>query len=115
MIVQTMLNTDVENTTMVIKSKLLALKEEGGYVTFVFVDLNIDRYIMCTKLPNWDCPVIEIGDIGFLQYKDVIGGESEWYNRNTGSNFKYSYDNTYFVNFVPCVDKPKPQHINEYI
>ena len=62
MTVQITLNTDVENTKMVIKAKLLALKEDQNYITYVFQNLCDNSYIMCTRLPNWESPVININD-----------------------------------------------------
>ena len=68
---------------MVIKAKLLALKEDQNYITYVFQNLCDNSYIMCTRLPNWESPVINIDDVGYLNYKEVIGGETEWYHKET--------------------------------
>ena len=103
-----------ENMKMVIKSKLLALKEENSYITYDFQNLDDNTYLMCTRLPNWDSPLINIDDIGYLQYKEVIGGESEWYHKDTATKYKYSYDNTFFINFVPYTEKQKLNNIDTY-
>ena len=99
---------------MVIKAKLLALKEDQKYITYVFQNLNDATYIMCTRLPNWDSPVININDIGYLSYKEVIGGESEWYHKNTETKYKYAFDNTYFINFIQHVEKCELKNIDKY-
>lgn len=100
--------------TMVIKSKLLALKEENSYITYVFQNLDDNTYLMCTRLPNWDSPTIHINDVGFLQYKDVIGGETQWYHKTTEMKYKYAYDNTFFINFVPFSEKQELNNIDSY-
>ena len=71
---------------MIIKAKLLALKEDQKYIIYVFQNLDDNSYVMCTRLPNWESPVININDIGYLNYKEVIGGESEWYHKETKKN-----------------------------
>lgn len=80
------------------KVKLLTLKDDT-YTTYVFQNLNNKEYIMCTKLPNWQTPEINIGDIGFLEYEDVKAGES-YFDSKQGVIMKYLYTNTYFINFM---------------
>lgn len=99
---------------MVIKAKLLALREDQKYIIYVFQNLNDNSYVMCTRLPNWESPLVNINDIGYLNYKDVIGGESEWYHKETEKKYKYGFDNTYFINFIPYVEKRELNNINNY-
>lgn len=54
---------------------------------------------MCTRPPNWQTPDIDIGDVGYLQYREVEAGQ-EYYSPETDSTHKYNYSNVYFVNFV---------------
>lgn len=72
---------------------------EGVYTMYVFQVLETKKYIMCTRLPNWQTPDIDIGDNGFLNYQIVKAGE-EYYNPNTEELTKYQYSNIYFINFI---------------
>lgn len=78
--------------------KLLAVRE-GNYTTYVFQTLDTKEYIMCTKLPNWKVPEIQIGDEGFLQYQVVQAGE-EYFSIAEQKNIRYNYSNIYFNNFI---------------
>lgn len=77
--------------------KLLA-KREGTYTTYVFQNLDKEEYIMCTKLPNWNVPEVDIGDIGYLQYKEVLAGDV--FVNAEGEVSRYRYPNVYFINFI---------------
>lgn len=77
--------------------ELLAIRE-AVYTMYVFKELNSEEYIMCTRLPNWRVPEINIGDIGFLQYQDVKAGDE--YVTPSGQRILYRYSNVYFINFV---------------
>lgn len=66
---------------------------------YVFKNLENNNYIMCTKLPNWQTPDVEIGDEGFLKYESVKAGES-YYDPESGEAHIYKYSNVYFLNFV---------------
>jgi len=78
--------------------KLLAIRE-GVYTCYVFQILNKDEYIMCTKLPNWQVPTINIGDIGYLDYQIVKAGD-EYFDPKTEKHMTYLYSNIYFINFI---------------
>lgn len=92
-----------------IKCKLVAV-QEGQYTVYVFDNLNhvsssMDKYIMCTKLPNWEYHTpLNVGDIGYLQYEYVEAG-SMYYDRNTGASVPYKYSNFYFLNFLKEVPR----------
>ena len=85
-----------------ISAKLLAIKS-GYYTIYVFKDLDSDSYIMCTRLPNWQVPNIQVGDAGFLKYQEATAGE-EYFNPHTGQKHIYSYSNLYFLNFIQKSD-----------
>lgn len=94
----------------VIKAKLLEKREEfGGYIIYVFENLNYtqwnNQYVMTVRFPNWEAPFLNIGDIGYLNYKEVIAGETTWWNKTSQSKNLYNYDNIIFINFV----EEKPQ------
>lgn len=85
-------------TEQINKVKLLAIRE-GKYTIYVFQNLDIPGYIMCTRLPNWQVPLININDVGFLKYQTVIAGE-EYFDVQSQKNIKYNYSNIYFINFI---------------
>ena len=70
----------------------------GKYSNYVFKDMSKGGFIMCTLLPNWQIPSINMGDRGFLQYKKVKAGEE--YITPSGYKIKYKYAAIYLVNFV---------------
>lgn len=93
---------------MIIKAQLLAKKPEfGGYVIYVFQNMNytspMDKYVMCTRLPNWNTEIIKVGDVGFLNFKEILAGSDSWYNADTKEYIPYKYSNIYFINFIPEV------------
>lgn len=78
--------------------KLLAIRD-GTYTIYVFQNISTNEYIMCTRLPNWQTPNIQIGDIGFLEYEIVKAGEF-YYDPIKQTDSQYLYSNIYFINFV---------------
>ena len=100
---------------MTIHAKLLTYREEyGGYYVYVFEDLDClypaQRYKITVRFPNWDCPVINIGDRGYLNYKEVVAGKDTWWDKNTQMNRFYNYTNSIFENFIH--EKPEEKEIN---
>ena len=104
-----MLNTDVENTlTKTIHAKLVTYRHGcWGYINYVFQDIDHPEsdYIYCTRFPNWDCPDLNIGDIGFLKCRFVIGGDSRWYDWKNDRYVPYKYTGIHFLDFI--YEKPK--------
>lgn len=91
-------------------SKLVAYREDfGRYIIYVFEVIGekslFDRYIMCTRFPNWESPLLSIGDIGFLKYKDVQAGKDLWYDWKTQTTIPYKYTGCHFVDFVLDTEK----------
>lgn len=78
--------------------RLIAIREDT-YTMYVFKSLETYKYIMCTRLPNWQVPDININDEGYLNYQIVKAGE-EYFNPETETSVKYMYSNIYFINFV---------------
>lgn len=93
---------------VIVEAELLAIKE-GQYTTYVFIDNN-NNYVMCTRLPNWQVPTINIGDRGFLQYQIVNSGD-EYYNPITNEKQTFRYSNVYFNNFIQKSDLIKSDEI----
>lgn len=83
-----------------------------GYITYVFKNLESSvpfghKYIMVTRLPNWQHRDIEINEIGYLSYKEVIAGKDSWFCQETGQMVPYNYTNIYFVKFIKQQDNSK--------
>ena len=56
-------------------------------------------YWMCTKLPNWDLPEINIGQKGFVTTESYVAGE-EYYDRDSDTYKKIRFTNVYLKNFI---------------
>lgn len=83
-----------------------------GYITYVFKNLEekIDfghHYIMVTRLCNWDHRPVELNEIGYLTFNEVIAGKDHWYCPETGQFIPYNYTNIYFIKFVKEQDNSK--------
>ena len=93
------------NSYFVKKCQLLEYKRDvAHYITYVFKDLDTQDYIMCTRFPNWGSIQLNSGDIGYLKYKENIGGVTQWYDNNYNINL-YNYDSIQFMTFVPELSK----------
>lgn len=84
-----------------IKARLVAQKMDGAYKIYVFQDTIKLNYVMCTRVPNWQCDAINVGEDGFLDYHTVIGGVDRYFDSVDGVYKHYMQDATYFLNFVP--------------
>ena len=104
-----MLNTDVENISIrTIHAKLITFRHGcWGYINYIFQNLDNPNsdYIYCTRFPNWDCADLQIGDTGFLKCKEVVAGNSKWYDWKTGQYIPYKYSGIHFLDFI--YEKPK--------
>ncbi len=83
-----------------------------GYITYVFKCLEPNpgfghNYLMLTRLPNWEHRPLDIGEVGYLTYSEVIAGKDKWYDPNTGQLIPYNYTNIYFIKFVKEQDNSK--------
>ena len=102
---------DVENTPIkVAKAKLIAIRKDvGNYTVYVFKNIfpkdNEDKFIMCTRFPNWNCTELEIGDIGYVKVQIVQAGKNTWFDPNNQKLVPYNYDGVHFLDFV--YEKPK--------
>jgi len=81
-----------------IKEVELVAVRRGTYSIYVFRVLCENTFVMCTVLPNWQLPIINVGDKGFLQYQMVKAGDE--YVTPDGNRVLYKYTNTYLINFV---------------
>lgn len=101
-----MQNTVVLNTMRTLFCQLLTFKQDfGDYTTYVFLNLDseqdYDKYLMCTKHPNWQSAPIQIGDRGYLKIKEIEAGKDMWFNNGTGGYVAYKYSGIQFLDFVP--------------
>lgn len=102
---------DVENTPIkVAKAKLIAIRRDAGnYIVYVFKNIfpkdNEDKFIMCTRFPNWNCGELEIGDIGYVKVQIVEAGRNAWYDNEHQKLVPYNYSGIHFLDFV--YEKPK--------
>lgn len=85
--------------TTKIEEVILIAAREGTYTVYVFQNIETKAYIMCTRLPDWRVPSININDTGFLEYQIVQAGD-EYFDINTQKFIKYNYSNVYFINFI---------------
>lgn len=86
-----------------------------GYTTYVFQNLEEasfgKKYVMTIRFPNWECRNIDIGDIGYMTYKEVIAGKDTWYDNITDTFIPYNYTNIIFIKFVLKQDNFKKENI----
>ena len=92
-------------TEYVEEVELVAIRN-GDYTMYVFRKLKNSEYIMCTRLPNWQTPNVDIGDRGFLQFQIVKAGDN-YYDLAREEHITYKYSNVYFINFVNSSDMIK--------
>ena len=94
----------LEQNGVDVRARLVALRK-GNYTVYVFENLDasneINRYLMCTRCPNWSGDDLEISQEGFLKYKFVNCGKDTWYNAETCEHCFYKYSANYFIDFVP--------------
>lgn len=94
---------------MTVHAQLVAVERDiMDYTTYVFKNLDKapfgHNYIMCTRWPNWQCGPVELNDVGYLTYNEVVAGRDSWFDKETGKEVPYNYSNLVFIKFVP--DKP---------
>lgn len=96
-----------------IRCKFIAQEQDLlDYRTLVFENLESSppfgkKYIMCVRFPNWNHRLMELGEIGFLTYNEVIAGKDDWYDPSIRSMVPYNYSNLIFIKFVKEVDNSK--------
>lgn len=78
--------------------------QPGQYTVYVFKNLDennnsLFRYFTVTKLPNWNCKNLQIGDIGYVECDYVNAGDS-YYQTSTGETSIYNYTVCYLINFI---------------
>lgn len=82
----------------------------SNYTNYVFKCLDEDyacytKYLMVTRFPNWNHRKINIGEIGYLSFFEIIAGESKWYDGNNMIPYRYS-----FIQFIKFISKPEDKN-----
>ena len=76
----------------------LVIKKSNVYTEYVFQNVETDEYILCTKLPNWDCQEIFPEEEGYVTIEQANAGDS--YIDLNGTQKTYKYTKLYFKNFI---------------
>lgn len=85
-----------------IYSRIVAKRTDlGGYIKYVFSNLTDGGYIMCVQFPDWNIPLLNVNDEGYLQYKEIIAGIDKWYNSELNQFIPYNYDMVQLIDFIP--------------
>lgn len=99
---------DVLNTKnhilQTVSAKLVAREVDPlGYVTYVFETPDLEsKYLMCVQFKNWDHRLLQIGEVGYVTYREIIAGMDKWFD---GNDFiPYRYDNIQFIKFIPKIE-----------
>ena len=81
--------------------KLVSFKQDQEYIKYVFQNMDMFEYITCTRFPNWDCPLLNIGDVGYVNYKIICAGIDSWFNNKLNVFIPYNYSGNHFIDFIP--------------
>lgn len=84
-----------------------------GYVTYVFECLDEEilkdtKYVMCTRYPNWNHRMIDIDEVGYLNFFEIRAGVDKWFDGE--KMIPYNYSGIQFDKFVS-----KEKDKNKYI
>ena len=95
---------------MITLAKLVAREIDSmGYITYVFESLDEEirkdtKYIMCTQFYNWDHRIVEIDEIGYLNYVELRAGIDKWFDGNKMIPYNYN-----MIQFIKFISKPKKE------
>ncbi len=90
--------------------------QPGQYTVYVFKNLDekdnsLLRYVTTTKLPNWNCKDLQIGDVGYFEC-DYVNAGDEYYQVSTGKQETYNYTVCYLINFIEKQEQIKTKEFN---
>ena len=90
--------------------------QPGQYTVYVFKNLDecdnsLLRYFIVTKLPNWNCKDLQLGDVGYVECDYVNAGDI-YYQSSTGTNETYKYTVCYLINFIEKQEKITTKEFN---
>ena len=101
---------------MTILARLVAKEVDTlGYVTYVFECLDEEilkdtKYVMCTRYPNWNHRMIDIDEVGYLNFFEIRAGVDKWFDGEKMIPYNYSG-----IKFDKFVSKHKYKDKNKYI
>lgn len=83
-------------------------KDVNEYTTYVFelldpqeMELLKFKYVTCTKMPNWEDAPVSLGEIGYLDYREIHEGVDKWYNKEEEKMVPYKYTFSQYIKFIP--------------
>lgn len=90
--------------------------QPGQYTLYVFKNLDENensllRYITVTKLPNWNCRNLSIGDKGYIEC-DYVNAGDPYFQVSTGQQSTYNYTVCYLINFIYKQEEVKQKEFN---
>lgn len=93
-----------ESNILTINARILQI-DDSQYTIVIVEDLNRDildeyKYITLVQLPNWEKIKLNVGDVGYIQFEAVKGGETRYFDRDTQKFEIYQYSNNYLLNFI---------------
>lgn len=106
----------LESDVITIRCKVL-IAENWQYLTYVVEDLNREitddyKYVTVVRPPGWNPLEVKVGDEGFMQIQSVIGGKTQWFNKETKDLETYKYTTTYLLNFYKEKDLCEQKKFN---
>lgn len=91
-----------DKTTTLLAELVASHRDPYGYITYIFQNLDFkdddDRYVMCTRYPNWQVRDLKLGDKGFLTVLEIVAGEDKWFNGT--KMIPYTCSTVQFLKFV---------------
>lgn len=100
---------------MTILVKLVAKETDpSNYTTYVFECLDKEvasssKYIMCTRYPNWEHRVINLGEIGYLNFVEIRAGIDKWFDGK--QMIPYYYNGIQFIKFILKPEKKDYEYV----
>lgn len=101
---------DVGDTIVIHAELLIAQDDFNGFINYIFRNLEsdnwFDKYIYCTRYPNWDWKYPEVGDKGYVVITPMHGGKT-YFNVKSQAEEKIQQDHNRFEKFLeePKTDK----------
>jgi hypothetical protein len=90
-----------------VKCEILEV-EKATYSQVVIVTEDVG-YNILTIFPNWEGTLPEKGDIGYIEFEIVRGGDKYW-DKHLGWKC-YGYNMTIFRKFVPVTERTENKEI----
>ncbi len=100
---------------MTIFAKLVAERNDNGYIVYVFkcLDKEVAKespYVMCTRFPNWNHRELEIGEIGYLEFVEIKAGDDTWFDGATRIPYRYN-----MIQFIRFIEQQDEETVERYI